>query len=119
MAAQDTIRRLRNEIAKARERGENDADIIGALVGALSPGQLLDLHKQAVREDRTSLESMIRKALYDRASSNGATVRGEEGHRNPVPIGAGVLSIPASDASTVAKAAGEMSKIEKDVRGIR
>src|SRR5438270_2284607 len=98
------LRAAEVEIAKMRERGESDLGIIQTFERALTHDQLIDLHAQAVREDNTTLEGAIRKALYDRASSNGATVRGAEAHPNLVPIGAGVLSIPESDAGRVAKA---------------
>lgn len=71
MSAQSTISKLRDEIAKARQRGESDADIISALTKALTPAQLVALHREAVREDKTSLESHIAKSLYERASEHG------------------------------------------------
>jgi hypothetical protein len=72
MSAQSTIQKLRSEIAKARERGESDGEIIAALTKALTPEQLVELHREAVAEDRTSLEGHIQKTLYEAVAKGGS-----------------------------------------------
>jgi len=67
------------ELAKARSRGATDAQLIKILTDALTPQQLVDLYKAAVREDNLTLGGAIEKAFIDRTPATGVTLSSKNG----------------------------------------